>query len=95
MLAINPRKSWAGSTAMLVGGFTLSLLYLTLFNIRGIFEVGLFGSVLPLLFICLTATLVEAFSGADVDNITIAVAALGAAWLLTDATGLWRVPFLG
>ncbi len=50
--------------------------------------------MLPLALICLAATVVEAVSGQDMDNITITVTALGVAWLLTDATGVWRVGFL-
>lgn len=93
-LPFNPRKSWAGSAAMLVAGFLFAFLYVALFVELGIFSFSLVGAVLPLLLICLAATVVEAVSGPDMDNVTITVTAIGVAWLLTDATGLWPVPFL-
>lgn len=94
-LPFNPRKSWAGSAAMLVAGFVVSLAYLMLFNALGVFSLNLVGALLPVFLICLTATLIEAVSGADMDNVTVTVAAVGMAWLLTDATGIWDVPFMG
>lgn len=90
----NPRKSWAGSAAMLVFGFLLAYAYVTLFTSLGVFSLSLSAAIVPILLIALTATVVEAVSGADMDNITITVTALGVAWLLTDATGLWNVAFL-
>lgn len=94
-LSFNPRKTWAGSMAMLIAGFALSLAYLALFNWWGAFDVGIRGSLLPLLLIALAATLIEAVSGTDMDNITVPITALGAAWLLSEVTGLWQAPFLG
>ncbi len=93
-LPLNPRKSWAGSAAMLVFGFLLAYGYVALFTSLGVFTLSLAGAILPILVIALAATVVEAVSGADMDNITITVTALGVAWLLTDATGLWNVAFL-
>lgn len=94
-LPINPRKSWAGSVAMAVAGFVAAWGYVALFTQWGVFSASLAAAIVPLILISLTATLIEAVSGADMDNVTITVAALGMAWLLTDATGLWDVPFLG
>lgn len=94
-IPFNPRKSWAGSIAMLLAGFGLSLAFLALFSQWGVFNLDLRAAIVPLLLISLAATVVEAVSGADTDNVTITVAALGTAWLLTDATGIWDVPFLG
>lgn len=94
-LPINVRKSWAGSIAMLLSGFLLSLAYVALFNRWGVWAFSVQAAVVPLLLISLVATLIEAVSGADMDNVTITVAALGAGWLLTDGLGMWRVPFLG
>ena len=93
-LPLNPRKSWAGSAAMLVFGFLVAYVYVALFTSLGVFTLSLAGAILPILVIALAATVVEAVSGADMDNITITVTALGVAWLLTDATGLWDVAFL-
>jgi phytol kinase len=94
-LPFNPRKSWVGSTTMLVASFLFSFAYLALFSSLGVFDFSLVGSVLPVLVICLAATVVEAVSGPDMDNVTVSITALSVGWLLTDATGLWAVPFLG
>ncbi|MER2598808.1 MAG: phosphatidate cytidylyltransferase [Caldilineales bacterium] len=90
----NPRKSWAGSAAMFLGGFGFALAYLVLFSRLGVFDLSIAGSLLPLAVICLAATVVEAVSGQDMDNLTVTFTALGVAWLLTDALGLWQVAFL-
>lgn len=94
-LPFNPNKSWAGSASMLVAGFVVSLAYLALFNAVGVLSLDLLGAILPVMLICLAATVIEAVSGPDMDNVTITVAAVGMAWLLTDATGFWDVPFMG
>lgn len=94
-LPFNTRKSWAGSIAMAVAGFAVAWGYLALFTQWGVFQMSLTAALAPLALISLAATLIEAVSGADMDNVTITVAALGMAWLLTDATGIWDVPFLG
>lgn len=90
----NPRKSWAGSAAMLIASFALALAYVALFIQLGVFQFDLATSLAPLALICLAATGVEAVSGQDMDNITITVTALGMAWLLTDGLGVWPVAFL-
>jgi len=90
----NPRKSWAGSAAMFLAGFGFALAYLALFARLGIFDLSLAAALLPLALICLAATVVEAVSGQDMDNITITVTALGVAWLLTDGMGVWGVAYL-
>jgi phytol kinase len=90
----NPRKSWAGSVAMFLAGFGFSLAYLALFTRLGVFDLSLAAALLSLGLICLAATVVEAVSGQDTDNITITVTALGMAWLLTDGMGVWGVGFM-
>jgi phytol kinase len=90
----NPRKSWAGSAGMAIFGFLLAFGYVALFASLGVFSLSLTSAILPILLIALAATVVEAVSGPDIDNITITVTALGVGWLLTDATGLWNVAFL-
>ncbi len=94
-LPVNPNKSWAGSAAMLLVGFALAMVYLWLFSAAGVFNFSLAGAIIPVFLISLAATVVEAVSGADMDNITISVTALGVAWLLIDGLGVWNVPFLG
>jgi phytol kinase len=90
----NPRKSWAGSAAMFLAGFGFALAYLALFARLGVFDLGVAAALLPLALICLAATVVEAVSGQDMDNITITVTALGMAWLLTDGMEVWGVGFM-
>lgn len=94
VLPWNPRKTWAGSAAMLLAGFGFALAFLALFTRLEIFQLTLAASLLPLLLTCLTATVVEAVSGQDLDNITVAVSALGMAWLLTDGMRVWGAAFL-
>ena len=94
-LPVNPNKSWAGSAAMLLVGFALAMVYLWLFSAAGVFNFSLAGAIIPGFLISLAATVVEAVSGADMDNVTISVTALGVAWLLIDGLGVWNVPFLG
>jgi len=74
-LPFNPRKSWAGSIAMVIASLAFSLAYLALFNAVGVLNLDLAAALLPLFLICLAATVVEAVSGADMDNVTITVAA--------------------
>lgn len=94
-LPLNPNKSWAGSIAMLLTGFVLAYAYLALFIGLGVLNISLIGAFIPVLLIAISATVVEAVSGADMDNVTITVTALGVAWLLIDGLGVWDVPFLG
>jgi hypothetical protein len=79
---------------MFLAGFGFALAYLALFARLGVFQLSVAAALLPLALICLAATVVEAVSGQDMDNITITVTVLGVAWLLTDGTGLWQAPFL-
>ncbi|MEA3335559.1 MAG: phosphatidate cytidylyltransferase [Chloroflexota bacterium] len=95
VLPFNHRKTWAGSTAMLVSSFVFSFAYLALFQRLDVWDIDLARSVVPILLICLAATVVEAVSGEDTDNVTITIAALGMAWLITDGIPIWNVPFLG
>ncbi len=90
----SPRKTWVGSAAMLLAGFGFALAYLALFIRLGVFQFSLAAALLPLLLICLAATVVEAVSGQDLDNITITVSALGMAWLLIEGMQVWGVGFL-
>ena len=94
-LPLNPNKSWAGSMTMLLAGFGLAMAYLWLFSSTGVLDLSLAAAIVPVFLISLAATVVEAVSGADMDNITITVTALGVAWLLIDGLGIWNVPFLG
>lgn len=75
----SPRKSVAGSIAVLLGGWLLSALILQIFLMAGTLSLPphwlgrLFG-------ITLLATLVESLPYRDIDNITITLTVLAAAW---------------
>ena len=72
-LPIGSEKSWAGSAAMLAGGFVFAFGFVALFNAFGDFQPPLdlgraAGSVL---LISLASTLVEALPLRDIDNLTL------------------------
>jgi phytol kinase len=80
-LPFNPAKSWAGSLAMFLGGFTFAFGFLALFNALGDFNppLPLGPTALVVALIALVATVVEALPLGEADNLTITVvgAALG------------------
>jgi phytol kinase len=80
-LPFNPAKSWAGSLAMFLGGFTFALVFLALFNALGDFNptLPLGPTALKVALIALAAAAVEALPLDEADNLTITVvgAALG------------------
>lgn len=65
-------KSWIGSLGMFLGGFLLSAFVLGVFVAAGVFPGAFTAYLLPLTWIALAGTLVEAVSPPDVDNLTIA-----------------------
>jgi phytol kinase len=70
------RKSWAGSLAMLLGGWLLSLLVLGIYITLGVFP-GTLGTYLPAVtIIAVVATLVESLPLSDLDNLTVPGAAV-------------------
>lgn len=75
-------KSWAGSLGFFVGGAALAWLYLVLFRSFGLLQIDLRMAFGPLLLTTLLATLVEAYTPADLDNISVPLAALGVLWLM-------------
>ena len=81
----NPSKSWAGSTAMLLGSWGLGYGFLLGFNALGYFQTPLESTPLALTVgeIALVATLIEALPLTDIDNLTLAVVAIFMGlWLL-------------
>ena len=69
-------KTWAGSVAMLIGGFLLSWIIIYIFSYFRILEID-FPSVLIRLFIvALVSTLIESISKSDIDNITVPLTAV-------------------
>ena len=91
-----PGKSWAGSAAMFAGSFTFALTFVALFNALGHFQpaLDLVNTALAIGVIALIAALVESLPLHDVDNITVTLASITAAWLLIEPLGFWQAPFL-
>ena len=80
-------KTLAGSFGMLVGSFVTPLLMILAFTLRG--EIQINDILLPLLILSVVATLVEAFSPKDFDNITLTILLFVGLILLSEFTDLW------
>lgn len=89
-------KSWAGSAAMFLGGFTLGGVFLFLFNHLGRFTPSLASvqTILAVAVTALVAALVESLPTPDIDNLTVPVSAVATAWLLIEPLGLWEATFI-
>jgi phytol kinase len=72
----NKRKSLAGSLGMLLGGWTLSVLIVSIFTAAGVFSLHVQSYLLPITFIAIVSTLVESLPLKDIDNITITLSAV-------------------
>jgi len=72
-LPFNPAKSWAGSAAMLFGGYAFAFGFVALFNAFGNFVPPLDGvrAAWIVAAIALAATVVEALPLKDIDNLTL------------------------
>jgi len=81
------RKTLAGSMGMLIGSFITPMLLVLAFTMRG--TIDLQSILLPLLILSLIATLIEALSPKDIDNITIALVLYLSMALLAEFTELW------
>ncbi len=88
-------RSWAGSLGFFLGGASLALLFLGFFARLGFLTLDMGAVVLPLLITTLLATLVEGYSPAALDNLTVPVSALIALWLIISVFGWWPTSFLG
>jgi len=87
-------KSWAGSIGFFLGGLVLTLALLTYFGAVGFFlRLDLRSALAPIAVTTALATIVEAYTPADFDNLTVPSAALAALWLIIPASGWWQVPF--
>ncbi len=72
----SPGKTWAGLSAMFLGGWLLSVLVLWIYHAAGVFT-GTFTSYLPAVtIISLAVTLVESLPVDDVDNLSIPLVAV-------------------
>lgn len=88
-------KSWIGSAAMLLGSFTFGVVMVLAFNTWGYYSLPAAASTwLAISIVALVATAVESLPMEGIDNITVFLAGLAAAWLLT-ILGFWPVTFIG
>lgn len=83
-LPFNPQKSWAGSAAMLLGGFAFALVFVLLFQALGYFALpyGASGVALRVLIIAFAAAAVETLPFENIDNLTTTAAAVVLSWWL-------------
>jgi phytol kinase len=72
----NPRKSWAGSLGMLVGGWLFAVGVLAAFVAAGVFPGPLTAYLPAVTLIAVVGTLVETLPLKDLDNLTVSAAAV-------------------
>jgi phytol kinase len=77
-LPFSDAKSWAGSVAMLIGGFAFGFAFVVLLNAWGLFDpaLSLLGAAWKTAVIAVAATIVEALPLRDVDNLTTTAVAV-------------------
>jgi phytol kinase len=75
-------KSWVGSLGFFLGGWVLAVLVMAVFVATGIFKMSFPNLLFKLAVIALTATVVEAISPEDTDNITVPVISVMFGFLL-------------
>lgn len=76
-------KSWAGSTAMFLGGTGFAIVVLLLFKTYGVFSEQMGDYFLPVILVGLVCTAIESMPLEEYDNITVPIAAvLLGHWLL-------------
>lgn len=72
----SPRKTWAGSLGMLLGGLVFSAAVLAVYTSAGVFAGPLTAYLPGLVLVSLGATLVESLPVSGLDNLTVPAAAL-------------------
>lgn len=82
LLPWSKNKTWAGTSAMFLGGFILSLVILWIFSLAGVFQISWSFLFPRLILINLIATIIEALPISDFDNLTVPVATVLASLLL-------------
>jgi len=79
----NPRKTLAGSLGVLLGGFALSALILSVYVTQGVLPGPLRAYLTPLTVLGVLAVAVESLPFAEIDNLTVPlVLSLVGSWLL-------------
>ena len=87
-------KSWAGSLGFFAGGLVFTLVFLAYFDAVGFLQLDLAAALAPVLVTTLVATVVEAYTPADLDNLAVPAAALVALWIMIPMLNWWQVPFV-
>ena len=72
----SPRKTYAGSITMLLGGFFFATVILWVFQRQGYFAAPITSYLLPIGAIALVTTLVESLPFSDIDNLTVPLASV-------------------
>lgn len=72
----SPRKTWAGSITVFLGGFVFSLIILAVFQAAGVFDFQWGRMILNLVLISLACAVVESLPMRDVDNLTVPLTAV-------------------
>jgi phytol kinase len=67
----SPRKSWAGTVSMFVGGWAFAVAVLAIYIAAGVFHGPLSAYLLPVTIIALAGTIMESLPISDVDNLTV------------------------
>lgn len=78
----SPRKTWAGSVAVLLGGFIFSLLVMIVFIQTGTFDLKYTTLIPRLLLISVVCAAVESLPLRDLDNLTVPAVAVALGLLL-------------
>lgn len=76
-------KTWAGSMAMILGGFLLSLIVVTVLSLTGTTQINFAQFLIKLPIVVIISTLVESISRSDIDNLTVPLAAVATGLLIS------------
>lgn len=72
----SPRKTWAGTLSMFVGGWVFAIGILAIFLAAGVFPGSISAYLAPVTLIALAATAVESLPYSDIDNLTVPAVAV-------------------
>jgi dolichol kinase len=70
------------------------MVFLAYFNAVGFLQLNLTAALGPVLVTTLVAAVVEAYTPADLDNLTVPAAALAALWIIIPVLNRWQAPFI-
>ncbi len=72
----SPKKTWAGTIAMFLGGWLFTILVLWFYIVTGVFQLSIGGLIVPVTIIALVGTIIESLPVSDFDNITVPAVAI-------------------